>query len=153
MRLLWATMARAPRESSGRGRLLSAHPERAAQEYVPFGNLFRNIHHPSASEKDVLQWYNRGRRVAIDVARGLVYLHGRKARRGSPHAAPPMSMLVEHSASVRLHRFLLGERPCDAQQQLWPERACAHVSCVVTPNLLAAHFRHSGVTASGRAER
>ncbi|KAK9845241.1 hypothetical protein WJX81_000902 [Elliptochloris bilobata] len=47
-------------------------------EYVPFGNLFRNIHHPSASEKDVLQWYNRGRKVAIDVARGLVYLHGRK---------------------------------------------------------------------------
>ena len=86
MRLLWATMARAPRESSGRGRLLSAHPERAAQEYVPFGNLFRNIHHPSASEKDVLQWYNRGRRVAIDVARGLVYLHGRKVRRRPPAA-------------------------------------------------------------------
>ena len=51
---------------------------RAAQEYVPFGNLFRNIHHQSASEKDVLQWYNRGRKVAVDVARGLVYLHGRK---------------------------------------------------------------------------
>ena len=50
----------------------------AVQEYVPFGNLFRNIHHPSASEKDVLQWYNKGRKVAIDVARGLVYLHGRK---------------------------------------------------------------------------
>ena len=45
---------------------------------MPFGNLFRNIHHQSASEKDVLQWYNRGRKVAVDVARGLVYLHGRK---------------------------------------------------------------------------
>lgn len=45
---------------------------------MPFGNLFRNIHHPSAIEKDVLQWYHRGRKVAVDVARGLIYLHGRK---------------------------------------------------------------------------
>jgi len=30
----------------------------------------------------------------------------------SPHAAPPTSMLFEHSVSVRLHRFLLGGRPC-----------------------------------------
>ena len=48
---------------------------------MPFGNLFRNIHHPSAAEKDVLQWYHRGRKVAVDVARGLVYLQGRKVGR------------------------------------------------------------------------
>ena len=44
-------------------------------EYVPHGNLFQSIQHDS---KGTLQWWDRGRHVALDVAKGLAYLHSRK---------------------------------------------------------------------------
>ena len=44
-------------------------------EYVPHGNLFRSIQQDS---KGTLQWWDRGRHVALDIAKGLAYLHSRK---------------------------------------------------------------------------
>ncbi len=44
-------------------------------EYVPHGNLFRTIQQDS---KGTLQWWDRGRHVALDIAKGLAYLHSRK---------------------------------------------------------------------------
>ncbi|DBA77294.1 TPA: hypothetical protein ACH3X2_000816 [Trebouxia sp. C0005] len=44
-------------------------------EYVPHGNLFRTIQQDS---KGMLQWWDRGRHVALDIAKGLAYLHSRK---------------------------------------------------------------------------
>ena len=44
-------------------------------EYVPHGNLFQSIQHDS---KGTLQWWDRGRHVALDIAKGLAYLHSRK---------------------------------------------------------------------------
>ena len=45
-------------------------------EYVPNGNLFKNIQQDS---KGQLQWWDRGRHIALDIAKGLAYLHSRKA--------------------------------------------------------------------------
>ena len=45
-------------------------------EYVPNGNLFKNIQQDS---KGMLQWWDRGRHIALDIAKGLAYLHSRKA--------------------------------------------------------------------------
>lgn len=45
-------------------------------EYVPNGNLFKNIQQDS---RGTLQWWDRGRHVALDIAKGLAYLHSRKA--------------------------------------------------------------------------
>ncbi|KAL3141044.1 hypothetical protein ABBQ32_005555 [Trebouxia sp. C0010 RCD-2024] len=44
-------------------------------EYVPHGNLFKSIQQDS---KGTLQWWDRGRHVALDIAKGLAYLHSRK---------------------------------------------------------------------------
>ena len=44
-------------------------------EYVPHGNLFQSIQHDS---KGTLQWWDRGRHVALDIAKGLAYLHSRR---------------------------------------------------------------------------
>ena len=78
----------------------------ALQEYVPFGNLFCNIHHPSASEKDLLQWYHYGRKVAIDVARGLVYLHGRKVGSTTVHTGLPRRLRSPWRSPVTLSPLL-----------------------------------------------
>lgn len=45
-------------------------------EYVPNGNLFKNIQQDS---KGTLQWWDRGRHIGLDIAKGLAYLHSRKA--------------------------------------------------------------------------
>ena len=59
------------------GAVLTPGHTALVMEYVPYGTLHRNLHHEDTAEG--LQWHQRGRKVAIDVARGLVYLHSRKA--------------------------------------------------------------------------
>ena len=41
-------------------------------EYMAGGDLYSCLHSKPSTE---FSWYNRGCRVALDVARGLVYLH------------------------------------------------------------------------------
>ncbi len=41
-------------------------------EYCEGGNLARNIRVGKVS------WYRRGRKIAIDIAKGLVFLHSRR---------------------------------------------------------------------------
>ena len=44
-------------------------------EDIPRRNLLRSIQQDS---KGTLQWWDRGRHVALDIAKGLAYLHSRK---------------------------------------------------------------------------
>ena len=60
-------------------------------EYVPHGNLFRTIQQDS---KGTLQWWDRGRHVALDIAKGLAYLHSRKVQ-----PADAIHSLPGHSGS------------------------------------------------------
>lgn len=46
-------------------------------EFVPFGNLFQNIQNDMSHQ---VQWWQRGKQIALDIARGLVFLHSRKVR-------------------------------------------------------------------------
>lgn len=57
-------------------------------EYVPHGNLFKSIQQDS---KGTLQWWDRGRHVALDIAKGLAYLHSRKvSSRPTPVSKPTL---------------------------------------------------------------
>ena len=55
--------------------MMQPHSMSLIMEYVPHGNLFKSIQQDS---KGTLQWWDRGRHVALDIAKGLAYLHSRK---------------------------------------------------------------------------
>lgn len=54
---------------------MQPHSMSLIMEYVPHGNLFKSIQQDS---RGTLQWWDRGRHVALDIAKGLAYLHSRK---------------------------------------------------------------------------
>ncbi len=59
-------------------------------EFMEGGDLWSALRGPHREE---LQWYGRGRALALDIARGLHFLHEHKV--GLPAAKSNLSALVE----------------------------------------------------------
>ena len=48
-------------------------------EYMPGGDLGTALANDNSSTR-LLGWYQNGHLIALDIARGLAYLHGQKVR-------------------------------------------------------------------------
>lgn len=130
-------------------------------EYVPHGNLFKSIQQDS---KGTLQWWDRGRHVALDIAKGLAYLHSRKvSSRPTPVSKPILAAVFllaacEGCTGLHHHARSIPCLPCDSIS-LWlavcsPAQKCnvqcATWSCTackthfkVQETLLAPYSSHS----------